>query len=78
MGLPLWNTLLSQGFTTLPVVDIIICNPSIFALVMGNGLIFIVARFGVQGDDVPGVDEPRKVAKHAEEDIDERVRAADS
>ncbi len=78
MGLSLRQTLLPQGFTTLPVVDIIICDPSIFALVMGNGLIFIVARLRVQGDDVPSMDEPRKVAKHAKEDINERVRAADS
>ena len=78
VGLPLWRTLLPQGFTTRSVVDIIICDPSIFALVMGNGLIFIVARFRVQGDDVPGMDEPRKIAKHAEEDVDERVRAANS
>ena len=78
MGLPLRQTLLPQGFTTRPVVDIIICDPSIFALVIGNGLILVVTRLRVQGDDVPGMDEPRKVAKHAEEDINERVRAADS
>lgn len=78
VGLSLWQTLLPQGFTTRPVVDIIVCDPSIFALVMGNGLILVVARFRVQGDDVPGMDEPRKVAKHAKEDVDERVRAADS
>ena len=78
MGLPLRQTLLPQGFTTRPVVDIIICDPSIFALVIGNGLILVVARLRVQGDDVPGMDEPRKVAKNAEEDVNERVRAADS
>ena len=78
MGLSLWQTLLPQGFTTRPVVDIIICDPSIFALVMGDGLIFIVARLRIQGDDVPSMNEPGKVAKHAEEDIDERVCAADS
>ena len=78
MGLSLRQTLLPQGFTTRPVVDIIICDPSIFALVIGDGLILIVARLRVQGDDVPGMDEPGKVAKNAEEDVNERVRAADS
>lgn len=39
---------------------------------------FFVCGVGVGGDDVPGVNQTRKIAKAAKADIDERVRGADA
>lgn len=45
--------------------------------VLVDGLV-LVGGLGVLGDDVPGVQEAGDVAEDAEEDVDERVGAADS
>ena len=61
------------------MVDIVICDsPPILALVVGDGFIFVVAGLGIQGNDIPGVNKSRKIAKHAEQDVNERIRTADS
>lgn len=38
----------------------------------------LVGRLGELGDDVPGVQQARDVAEEAEQDVDERVGAADA
>lgn len=47
------------------------------ALVWGKSLV-LERRLGVLGDDVPGVDQAGNVAKDTEEDVNDRVGAADA
>ena len=47
----------------------------------GHGVVsvvVVVVGFGVEGDDVPGVEEAGDVAEGAEEDVDEGVGGADA
>ena len=70
--------LLPWRFVAGLVVHIVVSDPSVLALVIGYGLVFIVVGFGVEGDDVPGVDEAGDVAEGAKEDVDEAVSGADA
>lgn len=60
------------------MVHVVVRHPPILALVVGYGLVFVVVGFGVEGDDVPGVQEAGDVAEGAEEDVDEAVGGADA
>lgn len=57
-------------------LNIDICDSAAFA-VIGDGLVF-VGGLGELGDDVPGVKKAGDEAEDAEEDVDERVGAADA
>lgn len=70
--------LLPQRLAAGLVVHIIVRDPAVLALVVGYGLVFVVVGFGVEGDDVPGVQEAGDVAEGAEEDVDEAVGGADA
>ena len=70
--------LLPQGFITRLVVHVVIRDAAILALVVGDGLVFVVVGFRVEGDDIPGVEETGDVAEGAEEDVDEAVGGADA
>jgi hypothetical protein len=58
------------------MANIIICDSSAvlasLAFRVRQHFIVIVA-LGVAGDDVPGVQEAREIAKHAQEDVDQGV-----
>jgi hypothetical protein len=54
------------------VSDVVICDPTASALGVRDRLVF-VHWVRVAGDDVPGMDKAREVAKAAEGDIDEGV-----
>ena len=60
------------------MVHIIVRDSAVLALVVGYGLVLIVVGLGVEGDDVPGVEEAGNVAKGTEEDVDEAVGGADA
>ena len=60
------------------MVHIVVCDPSVLALVVGYGLVFVVVGFRVEGDDVPSVKEAWDVAEGAEEDVDEAISGADA
>ena len=60
------------------MVHIVVSDSSILAPVAGNGLVFVIVGFRVEGDDVPGVQEAGDVAEGAEQDVDEAVRRADA
>ena len=60
------------------MIDVIVRDPAVLALVVGHGLVLVVVGFGVEGDDVPGVEEAGDVAEGAEEDVDEAVGGADA
>lgn len=53
-----------------------VCDAAALAIV-GDDLI-LVGGLGELGDDVPGVQQAGDEAEHAEEDVDERVGAADA
>ncbi len=42
-----------------------------------DGFIVVIA-LGIAGDDVPGVQQSRQVAEHAQQNVDERVTGADA
>ena len=68
-------------FPTIPLINIIIrhpLHPSILRIATRSDVFVLVIRFRVEGDDVPGVQQPRDVAEHAEEDVDEGVGGADA
>lgn len=73
-----WLILLPRRFVAGLVVHIVVSDPSVLTLVIGYGLVFIVVGFGVEGDDVPGVDQAGDVAEGAQEDVDEAVSGADA
>ena len=75
---PLRLVLLPQRFAARLVVHIVVRDPAVLALIIRNGLIFVVVGFGVERDDVPGVKEPGYIPKGAEEDVDEAVGGADA
>jgi len=54
------------------VSDVVVCDPTASTLGVGDRLIF-VHWVRVAGDDVPGMDKAREVAKAAEGDIDEGI-----
>ena len=58
------------------MVDIVVCDSPVFALILGYGFVLVVAGLRIQRDNVPGMDEAGNVAKDAEEDVDERVGRA--
>ena len=70
--------LLPQRFAVGRLVHIVIRDTAVLALVVGYGLVFVIVGFGVEGDDVPGVEEAGDVAEGAEEDVDEAVGGADA
>lgn len=61
------------------VRNVVVCysRTSNIGFVVGNVLIFVVI-FGVFGDYVPCVEEAGKVTEHTEEEVDERVGAAEA
>lgn len=69
---------LPQRFAIGLLVHIVVRDAPVLALVVGYGLVFVVVGFGVEGDDVPGVEEAGDVAEGAEEDVDEAVGGADA
>ena len=58
------------------MVDIVVCDSPVFALILGYGFVLVVAGLRIQRDNVPGMDEAGNVAKDAEEDVNERVSRA--
>jgi hypothetical protein len=59
------------------VSDVVICDSTVGALGVADGLVF-THWVRVAGDDVPGVDEAGDVAEAAEGDIDEGVCGAEA
>lgn len=62
------------------LLNVDICDTaatSAVLVVLGYGFV-LVGRFGVLGDDVPSVEEAGDKAENAEQDVDERVGAADT
>ena len=79
------DTLATAGLVLLPralaiglMVHIVIGDAAVLALVVGHGLVLVIVGFGVEGDDVPGVEEAGDVAEGTEEDVDEAVGGADA
>ena len=60
------------------MVHIVVSDSSILALIVGNALVFVIVGFGVEGDDVPGMQQAGNVAEGAEKDVDEAVSGADA
>lgn len=60
----------------LRALDVDVGNTAALAII-GDGLV-LVGRLGEFGNDVPGVKEARNVSEDAEQNVDERVCAADS
>lgn len=62
------------------LLDVNICNAATATavfVILGYSFVF-VGRFGMFGNDVPGVKKAGNEAEKAEEDIDERIGAADA
>jgi hypothetical protein len=59
------------------VADVVVCNAGVCAFRVVDRLV-LIHRVRVAGDDVPGVDQARDVAKTAEGDVDERVGCAEA
>ena len=57
------------------VADEVVCDALAFCV--SDGLV-VVVTFRVAGNDVPGVQEARKVSQHTEKDVDQRVSGADT
>jgi len=57
-------------------LDVDVCDSAAFAIV-GDGLI-LVGGLGELGDDVPSMEKAGDEAEEAEENVDERVGAADA
>lgn len=43
-----------------------------------EGLVVVIVCFGIEGDNVPGVQEAGEVAERAEQNVDDRVGGADA
>ncbi len=59
---PMRLILLPQGFVAGLVVHVIVRDSPVLALVARYGLVFVIVGFGVEGDDVPGVEEAGDIA----------------
>ena len=75
--------LLPQPLAAGLVVHIVVRDAAALAPVAGgygvvSVVVVVVVGFGVEGDDVPGVEEAGDVAEGAEEDVDEGVGGADA
>ena len=60
------------------MVYIVVRNSPILAPVVGNTLVFVIVGFGVEGNDVPGMQQAGNVAEGAEKDVDEAVSGTDA
>lgn len=77
LGLRLWLRLLVLCLVVaLRALDVDVGNTAALTIIR-DGLV-LVGRFGEFGNDVPGVEETRDVSEDAEQNVDERVCAADS
>lgn len=70
------RALLPWGFTARPMVDIVVCDSPVLALILGDGFVLVVARLRIQRNDVPGMNEARNVPEYAKKDVDEGVSRA--
>jgi hypothetical protein len=58
------------------MIDIVVCNSSVLALILGDGFVLVVARLRIQRNDVPGMNEARNVPEYAKKNVDEGVGRA--
>jgi len=60
------------------MADIVVCDSAVATTFRVADGFVLVHRVRVAGDNVPGVDEAREVAKAAERDVDEGVGGAEA
>lgn len=55
--LALWKAFVAQSFSPGPMIDVVVCNSAVLALIIWYCFIFVVAGLRVKGDNVPSICE---------------------